>query len=521
MIKTTLTHPTAPVEAVDRAVALGLFDGIHLGHRRVISGAVGMRHLRTAVFSFDRAAAALKRDAFTLCSDTRTAHLLDVLGVAEWFEASFDAYRDLSPEAFVRDVLVAQLHAKAVFCGFNFRFGKHGAGDAAQLTTLCAAYGITVTVADELSDEGGTISSDRIRRLIEAGDILEASRLLGHSFVIDTPVSHGQALGRTLGSPTANQILPDGFVRPRFGVYASTAVIDGKAYYGITNIGMRPTVGAPAPLAETWFEDYAGDLYDRPLNVVLTRFLRDEKKFDSVDALTAQIFADREAARAARQEDTVKAVLFDFDDTLQHRPTALERYAAFFLDRYAPSFSEDERRDATVTLMAMNNGGYVNYLDYFTAMPKALGIADPPDAATLFAEYQRVFPSFVCLFEDSVATLQALRAKGLLCGVVTNGPLVQQHRKLDVAGIRPLLDTVLVSTEEEIAKPNPEIFRRAAARLGLSPHQCLFVGDHPLNDIAGAVDTGMHPVFIDTRLPDAGQDGVPVIHTPYDVVGLV
>lgn len=521
MLVQSLDCPTAPCEAVDRAVALGIFDGVHLGHRRVISGAVGATGLRTAVFSFDRAAAALKHEAYALCSKERTARLLEILGAEEWFEAAFDAYRDLSPTAFVDEVLVAQLHAKAVFCGFNFRFGKGGAGNVNTLRTLCEARGIAVTVADELCDGGTTVSSDRIRRLVEAGEVGEASRLLGHPFMIDTPVSHGQALGRTLGSPTANQVLPEGFVRPRFGVYASCAVIDGAVRYGITNIGMRPTVGAPAPLAETWFEDYTGDLYDRPLQVILTRFLRDERKFDSIEALTAQIVADRDAACAIRSEEGIRAVLFDFDDTLQHRPTALRRYAAFFLDRYAPTMDDAARAAATETLIAMNNGGYVDYATYFSEMPKALGIVDPPEAAVLFAEYQRVFPTFVCLFDDAAATLQALRERGLRVGVVTNGPLVQQHRKLDVAGIRPLLDTVLVSSEEGVQKPDPEIFARAAARLGLSPRQCVFVGDHPINDIEGACAAGMSAVFIATRTPDPAHEGVPVIHTPGEILSVV
>lgn len=291
-----LASPVSPAPAADRAVALGLFDGVHLGHRRVIGGAVAAKGLRPAVLSFDRAAATLKPDAAALCSKAYTAQLFEELGVAEWFEASFAAFRDLSPADFVGQVLEHQLQAKAVFCGFNFRFGKDGAGDADTLRTLCAERGITVTVAARLADADGTISSDRIRRLIEAGAVDKAHALLGHPFIIDTVVSHGQALGRTLGSPTANQILPTDFVRPRFGVYASAAVIDGRLYRGVTNLGVRPTVGADSPLAETWFADYAGDLYDRPLQVQLLHFLRDEKKFDSLEELKAQILTDREQA---------------------------------------------------------------------------------------------------------------------------------------------------------------------------------------------------------------------------------
>lgn len=512
-----LLHPMQDVPRADRAVALGLFDGVHLGHRRVLANTLGAEGLTSAVLSFGDGAAALKKDAVRLCSKAYTASLFEAIGIEEWFEADFEAFRELSPQDFVDRVLIGQLGAKRVCCGFNFRFGKGGAGDVTLLRALCEARGAELVVADELSDDGGTVSSDRIRRLIEAGEIAQATRLLGHPLVIDTAVSHGQALGRTLGSPTANQVLPQGFVMPRFGVYMSTAVIDGKTVYGVTNIGMRPTVGAPSPLAETWFEDFDGDLYGRPLRLVLTRFLREEMRFSSVEELKAQILADRDKARDLRADGEIHAVLFDFDDTLQNRPAAFRRFGEYFLNKYLPHLSGEAFEAAFETMKALNNSGYVDYLQYFTAMPKAVGIADPLPAEVLFREYQRVFPNFVQLFDGSEDTLRTLREKGYRLGIVTNGPCVQQHRKLDVSGLRPLLDTVLVSSEEGVAKPDAELFRRAAARLGLSPAQCLFVGDHPVNDIGGALASGMKAIFLDTRCPSCGRDDVPVCHTPREV----
>lgn len=516
---TIVSHfrPDTALPSADRAVALGLFDGVHLGHRRVLMNTLGAEGLVSAVLSFGDGAAALKTDAVTLCSEEYTASLLCAVGIEEWLQADFEAVRDLSPEAFVEQVLISQLGAKRVCCGFNFRFGKGGKGDAALLGMLCEQHGVELVVAEELSDEGGTVSSDRIRRLIEAGEMQEATRLLGHPFVIDTPVSHGQALGRTLGSPTANQVLPAGFVMPRFGVYMSTAVIDGKSYYGVTNIGVRPTVGAPEPLAETWFDGFEGDLYDRTLEVVLTRFLREEMRFASVEELKMQIVADRDRARALREDGKIHAVLFDFDDTLQNRPAAFRRFGAYFLTKYLPSLSDEERERAFETMKALNNSGYVDYIRYFTDMPRAVGMEQPLPAEVLFREYQRVFPMFVQLFDGSEETLRTLRERGYRIGIVTNGPCVQQHRKLDVSGLRPLLDTVLVSSHEGVAKPDAELFHRAAARLGLSPAQCVFVGDHPVNDIGGAINAGMKAIFLDTRLPSCDREDVPVCHAPRDV----
>ncbi len=512
-----MCQPQTNVKPCDRAVALGVFDGVHLGHRRVLASTLGAQGLRSCVLSFGDGAAALKPNATKLCSSAYTASLMEAIGIEEWFQADFEAYRELSPEAFVEQVLIDQLGAKRVCCGFNFHFGKGGKGDAALLKSLCESRGVEVVVADELFDDGGTVSSARIRRLVEAGDVLTAARLLGHPFVIDTPVSHGQALGRTLGSPTANQVLPAEFVSPRFGVYMSTAVIDGKTYYGVTNIGVRPTVGAEAPLAETWFDGYDGDLYDRPLRLVLTRFLREEMRFGSIEELKAQIVADRDRARALRGDGQTRAVLFDFDDTLQNRPAAFRRFGEYFLSKYMPHLNGDAFEAAFDTMKALNNSGYVDYLTYFTEMPKAVGVENPPPAEVLFREYQRVFPNFVQLFDGAKDTIVSLRERGYLIGIVTNGPCVQQHRKLDVSGLRPLLDTVLVSSEEGVAKPETELFCRAAARLGLSPAQCTFVGDHPVNDIGGAVDSGMNAIFLDTRLPSCDHN-VPCFHTVKDIL---
>ncbi len=516
-----LQTPAAALPAAKRAVALGLFDGVHLGHRRVLSATIGIDGLTAAVFTFGKQAAALKPNAFALCSKSRKQQLFEILGIDEWLKADFTAYRELSPADFVEQVLHRQLNAARVCVGEDFRFGKNGAGDVAQLKALCAAFDIEVVAISELCDGGEPIRSQRIRRLIEAGDVATASRLLGHPFMFDLPIVRGHQLGRTLGFPTANQVLPQQFVIPRAGVYASTVVIDGKTHYGVSNVGVHPTVGAEVPTCETWIEDFDGDIYGRTLQVIPTHFLRDEQTFDSLDALKAQIFRDRETARAMRTRDGIKAVLFDFDDTLQNRPVAFKKYANYFLLRYRPDVTDEEERAQLIdTMFALNCSGYIDYLKFFTEMPEAVGIENPLPAEALFREYQRIFPTYVSLFSDARDTLAALREKGYRIGIVTNGPLVQQHRKLDISGLRPLCDTVVVSDEEGVKKPHAEMFYRAAARLGLSPAQCIMVGDHPAFDIEGALGAGMRAVFIDSRRP-ACREGVPIIHKPSDLLNML
>ncbi len=301
LIPHDLTAGRSP-EARPRAVALGVFDGLHRGHRAVIEAAVAAAHadgMSAAVLTFIQPVWVLPKGAGAarLLSDRGQAELPERWGADEWWRLDFDAVRDLSPEAFVREVLVGQLHAHTVCCGFNYRFGKGGCGDTAMLSALGAAHGLTVRVADAVFDGGQPISSSRIRAAVEAGDMDTAARLLGREFTLDFPVTGGHRRGRGWGFPTLNQPFPPHFVLPRFGVYASTATVDGTVYPAVTNVGVHPTVGcADAPLAETYVFGFDGDLYGRAVPVALTRFLREEQKFPDEDALREQVDRDRQAA---------------------------------------------------------------------------------------------------------------------------------------------------------------------------------------------------------------------------------
>lgn len=516
-------HPAIP--AVSRAVALGIFDGIHLGHRAVISRAAGIEGTRAAVFTFEQPAWELpKEDAWELLSPAAKIRMLETLGVEELFQADFEAIRGLSPEAFVRDILRDTLHAKVVACGYNYHFGRDGAGDAQRLRALCAEEGIETRLVPAVLVDGQPVSASRIRRCIEQGEVQQATRLLGHSFTLDFTVVGGQKLGRLLGTPTINQPLPPHFVRPRFGVYASSVEVKGRVTHGVTNIGVRPTVGADGPLAETWIASYSGDLYGQNVPVSLVQFLRPEEKFASVEALQAQILRDAEAARTAVLGETggdIRAVFFDFDDTLQNRPAAFLQFCAFFLDRYFPSLPPEEKQARALEMLRLNNHGYVNYLDYFLSLIQRWQWTDAPPVGDIYREFQFRFPEYSTLFPDTADTLRALREKGYRLGVITNGPSVQQNRKLDVSGLRPLVDICMVSGDEQVHKPDPEIFRRAAARLGVGLSACVYVGDHLINDIEGSRAAGMRPVFINVFRRDPPPPGVPEIHSLSELCGLL
>ncbi len=531
-------HPDSGERLPDRprAVALGLFDGIHLGHRAVISQAIGREiggcQLASCIYTFFQPPTSLyKEKAGELCSPAQKKQVLQSMGVEELVEADFEAVRSLTPEQFVREILHELLNARQVSCGFNYRFGQGGAGDASELARLCARWDIRVVTVPAVEVEGEPVSSSRIRRLVEQGEVREASRLLGRAFCIDFPVVSGQKLGRVLGTPTINQPLPPDFVHPRFGVYASCVETGGRVYHGVTNVGMRPTVadrpGGPVeqPLAETWIPDFAGDLYGEEVPVSLVKFLRPERKFSSLEELKERIRRDGDEARTAvlgsGRETGIRAVLFDFDDTLQNRPAAFKKYTDFFLEKYFPALSAEQKEQRAEEMLQRNNGGYVAYLEYFSSLFESWKWDDAPPAEDIYREFQLRFPEYSTLFSDAVPVLKELRRRGFRLGIITNGPSVQQNRKLDVSGVRPYMDIAVVSGDEQVHKPDPEIFRRTAARLGIPCSCCVYVGDHPVNDVQGSLSAGMKPVYINPFYTPVHPQGVPEIHTLTELLNLL
>lgn len=285
-------------------VALGFFDGVHEGHRAVIrlctgqdSGAVKV----VLTFRESPAAALGLRMPPSLTDNGDKARLMQTLGVEALILADFGTIRALSAEAFVSDILCGQLRARTVACGYNYRFGRGGAGDTAALTALCAEKGIAVSVADPVTVDGEAVSSTRIRELLAAGEIGRANRMLGYRYAIRGDVRTGNHIGTVIGYPTVNIPIPDGRAIPRCGVYASRVTIDGEVYRGATNIGVHPSVGAnDRPLCESFLIGYeGGGLYGSSAVCEPERFIRPERRFKSVEELCAQIERDVEEVKAA------------------------------------------------------------------------------------------------------------------------------------------------------------------------------------------------------------------------------
>lgn len=279
----------ADVEPRPRKVAVGEFDGVHLGHREVIRGA-------DTVVTFDPHPVAVVRPEVApklLTSLPVKADLVASLGVEEMVVIPFDAdFAAQGPDAFIEEVLVGRLQATRVAVGENFRFGHRAVGDAALLTRH-ESFATRVVALVEVEDE--IVSSTHIRGLVVAGEVDDAARFLGAPFQLRGPVVAGDRRGRELGYPTANLVPDDALVCPGHGVYACFA--DGRP--AAVNVGVRPTFDTGrGVLIEAFIIDYEGDLYGRELRLEFLERLRGERRFDGVDGLVAQMGIDVERARA-------------------------------------------------------------------------------------------------------------------------------------------------------------------------------------------------------------------------------
>lgn len=489
------------IPACRRSVALGLFDGLHPAHRRVILAAtMGIDDdTIVSVYTFDPATVHTKAINGLLCDQQEEEYLLDLMGVDELFRVDFADVRHLSPADFVHTILKEQLGAVQVTCGYNYRFGYRGEGDTALLTKLCAEVGISVTVVPEIDIDGIPVSSTAIRQYIADGNMEMTRRLLGRPYRLRTPVMEGQHLGNKLDFPTINQTFPNGFALPRFGVYASCVEIEGETYPAVTNIGVRPTVGADAPLAETHIFDFSGDLYGKTPAVYPLVFLRPEQKFASVEALQEQIRRDVDAACALfhQHHHGIRAVFFDFDDTLDNRDAAFRVGLSAFLRYYYPSLTEEEVADRREEMFLFQRGHYGQIIYYRDMLEHFLEKWPPEVPTDVPTAYRRMVAAFAAAGQphpDVYDTLTSLRQRGYLTGIITNGTARTQSLKIDHSGLRAHVDLVVLAGEEGIQKPDPRIFRMAAARLGVPPTACMFVGDHPVNDLEGARATGFKPV---------------------------
>jgi riboflavin kinase/FMN adenylyltransferase len=290
-------------EARGATVAMGNFDGVHLGHRSVIDAARAAADAPLGVITFEphpRQVFVPDAPAFRLMNAESRANRLARLGVEHLYQLPFDALlAGLTPEDFVREVLAEGLGVRHVTVGADFCFGRKRSGNAQTLTQLGHDFGFGVTVAPLIGDGRNEYSSTAIREALAEGRMRDAERMLGHWHRIDGEVLHGDKRGRDLGYPTANMAV-NGLHLPRLGIYAVLIdVLTGPergSYAGVASLGVRPMFDGQVPNLETHIFDFRGDLYGEHVSVALVEYLRPEMKFDSLDALIAQM--DRDSAQA-------------------------------------------------------------------------------------------------------------------------------------------------------------------------------------------------------------------------------
>lgn len=278
------------------AVTLGKFDGVHIGHRKLIRDVTAQAKangLAGVVFAIDMS------DSPVLSHEERAQYLAS-LGVDVLVECPFTKqFMSMLPEVFIRKVLMDTLHARIVSVGPDFAFGRDRGGDVSVLKQAGDVLGYQTRVLEKEKLYGADVSSTRVRRALQDGDMELAGALLGRAYPVTGIVSHGRRIGTGLGFPTVNVLPAAGKLLPPDGVYASvTTLSDGTKRRGLTNLGVRPTVGGTTRRAETTLFDFHGDVYDERITTGLIHLIRPERRFDSLEELKAQIEKDRKTAMA-------------------------------------------------------------------------------------------------------------------------------------------------------------------------------------------------------------------------------
>ena len=289
-----------------RAIALGFFDGVHLGHAALLERTrqrAAEQGASPSVLSFDTHpdSLVLGREVNLLNSNQGREELIRRLfAIDDVILLHFDRRMMQMPWQEFLDSMLRELRACWVVVGHDFSFGYRGEGTPDKLRAYCEAHSVGCDVIPAVTLDGRVVSSTYIRELISAGDMEQARRFLGHPHTLEDTVRPGYHLGTKMGTPTVNMRFPEGVLVPRHGVYAAEIFLEnGEGYHAVTNVGVRPTVSQDETVSvESHLLHYSGDLYGRHIRLEFGRFLRDERRFDSLEELSRQIHADAQAAEA-------------------------------------------------------------------------------------------------------------------------------------------------------------------------------------------------------------------------------
>lgn len=289
-------------------VALGNFDGVHKGHQELIRRTILTAEaagLKSAVFTFSthpRSVMGVEAVKSITYADEK-AKIIEELGIDYLFDIPFtDDVRTLSPEKYITELIIGKFNMREVYCGFNHRFGFKAAGTPEVLMKLGIEHGFGVHVLEPYIIDGNLVSSTFIRGLIESGDVNLVTKYMGRSYAVEGEVVVGNRLGKKIGFPTSNLNLDENMVSPPNGVYMTQCFYDGVCYPSITNVGNKPTIGTYGRNVETHIFNFDEELYGKVIRVEFLEKLRDEKKFESIEALSKEIMDNCITAKAYHRE---------------------------------------------------------------------------------------------------------------------------------------------------------------------------------------------------------------------------
>ena len=283
-----------------RSIALGFFDGVHVGHRQLLKSAVSLAResgISSSIFTFTSTSKLPKLSDTPLYTDAEKAELIAELGIDEIIVADFSLIKDLSAESFINDVLIDALGCKVAISGRDFRFGRGALGNPELLASEFAKRGLRYVEIGDVSTDSGKVSTTAIKRCLSEGRLKEATAMLGSPYFIRSYVEHGRGIGKALGFPTLNTELGGRVAFLKNGVYKTETEIDGKRYPSLTNVGTCPTFESRPAHAETFIIDFDGDLYGSTVKIYFHSFIREEQKFSSPDELIKRINKDIEIAK--------------------------------------------------------------------------------------------------------------------------------------------------------------------------------------------------------------------------------
>ncbi len=282
----------------DTVVTIGNFDGVHKGHQVLIEKTATYakaRGIKSAVFTFLNHPINyfVPEKVKNIFDEKEKERLIEDFGIDYLIDIPFDkAMTQISAEQFIVKILKDKIHAKKIVVGYDFTFARNKEGTVDVLREMGHEYGIEVEIVQPIKINGIRVSSTFIRELISEGRVDEIPQYLGTPYVIEGEIIHGKANGRKMGYPTANISLKDQIIKPKNGIYASRVIIDGKKYFGATNVGMNPTVNGKYLSIETNILDFDEDIYGKRVRIEFLEKIRDEKKFESLDELKKQLDLD-------------------------------------------------------------------------------------------------------------------------------------------------------------------------------------------------------------------------------------